>query len=79
MSNKSSNEMNNVNHTSHYEGSIECIDAIVAATATLTGIEAFDTGNALKYIWRWKRKNGKEDLMKAKWYIEHLINYLENK
>ena len=79
MSNKSSNEMSNVNHPSHYEGSIECIDAIIAATATLTGIEAFDTGNALKYIWRWKRKNGKEDLMKAKWYIEHLINYLENK
>lgn len=50
MSNKSSNEMSNVNHPSHYEGSIECIDTIVAATATLTGIEAFDTGNALKYI-----------------------------
>ena len=66
-----------VNHPSHYSGSIEAIDAIAAATAGLTGVEAFDTGNALKYLWRWKRKNGVEDLNKAVWYIQHLIKYLE--
>lgn len=66
-----------VNHPSHYSGSIEAIDAIAAATAGLTGVEAFDTGNALKYLWRWKRKNGVEDLNKAVWYIQHLIEHLE--
>ena len=66
-----------VNHPSHYSGSIEAIDAIAAATAGLTGVEAFDTGNALKYLWRWKRKNGVEDLNKAIWYIQHLIEHLE--
>ena len=66
-----------VDHPSHYSGSIEAIDAIAAATAGLTGVEAFDTGNALKYLWRWKRKNGVEDLNKAVWYIQHLIKYLE--
>lgn len=69
--------MSNVNHPSHYGGSIECIDAIAAATATLSGIEAFDVGNAIKYLWRWKQKNGKEDLEKAAWYVNHLIKYLE--
>ena len=66
-----------VDHPSHYSGSIEAIDAIAAATAGLMGVEAFDTGNALKYLWRWKRKNGVEDLNKAVWYIQHLIKYLE--
>lgn len=66
-----------VDHPSHYGGSIEAIDAIAAATAGLTGVEAFDTGNALKYLWRWKRKNGVEDLNKAVWYIQHLIKHLE--
>lgn len=66
-----------VDHPSHYSGSIEAIDAIAAATVGLTGVEAFDTGNALKYLWRWKRKNGVEDLNKAIWYIQHLIKHLE--
>lgn len=66
-----------VDHPSHYRGSIEAIDAIAAATAELEGVEAFDTGNALKYLWRWKRKNGVEDLNKAIWYIQHLIKHLE--
>lgn len=64
-----------VNHPSHYnQGGIECIDAIAAAIANLKGVEAFDTANALKYLWRWKEKNGVEDLKKAKWYIDHLIS-----
>lgn len=66
-----------IDHPSHYSGSIEAINAIAAATAGLTGVEAFDTGNALKYLWRWKRKNGVEDLNKAIWYIQHLIKHLE--
>lgn len=66
-----------VDHPSHYSGSIEAIDAIAAATAELEGVEAFDTGNALKYLWRWKRKNGVEDLNKAIWYIQHLIKHQE--
>lgn len=70
----------NVNHPSHYnQGGIECIDAIEASTAGLEGIEAFCTGNALKYLWRWKHKNGVEDLKKAIWYIEKLIEKEESK
>lgn len=54
-------------------GGVECIDAIHAAVEDLTGLEAFCTGNAMKYLWRWKYKGGTEDLKKAMWYIERLI------
>jgi len=68
----------NVNHPAHYtSGNIECIDAIESAVIELTGIEAMCTGNAIKYLWRWKRKNGVEDLHKAKWYIDKLISLQE--
>lgn len=63
----------NVNSPSHYtQGGIECIDAIKAATEGLNGFEGYCTGNALKYLWRWKHKNGVEDLKKANWYIKRL-------
>jgi len=64
----------NVNHPSHYtQGAIECIDAIKEATKGLFGIEAVCTGNIIKYVWRWKFKNGVEDLYKADWYLQRLI------
>lgn len=63
-----------VNHPSHYtSGGIECIDAIESATCELSGIEAVCTGNAIKYLWRWKQKGGKQDFAKARWYIERML------
>jgi len=62
-----------VNHPPHYMGKVECIDAIESATAGLTGLEAVCTANIMKYVWRWKRKNGLEDLRKARWYLDKLI------
>lgn len=73
-------EKDMVNHPAHYTaGGIECIDALAAATAGLEGIEAVCTANAIKYLWRWKLKNGAEDLKKAQWYINHLIEHLDKK
>lgn len=67
-----------VNHPAHYtNGSIECIDALAAATEGLQGVEAFCTANAIKYLWRWKWKNGAQDLDKAIWYINHLKSQLD--
>lgn len=66
-------EENRVDHPAHYmSGGIECIDAIKAATVGLDGIQAFCAGNAIKYLWRFTKKNGIEDLEKAEWYIERL-------
>ena len=69
-----------VEHPNHYqsETGLEAIDVIEAFTFDLTGVEAFDTGNALKYLCRWNKKNGVEDLKKAQWYINHLIKHIEN-
>lgn len=68
-----------VNHPSHYcKGGIECIDVIEAATSDLKGMEAVCTANIIKYIFRWKDKNGITDVKKCKWYCEKLIQELEN-
>jgi hypothetical protein len=69
----------NVNKPVHYQGKIECIECIESATDGLQGIEAFCTGNAIKYLYRWKKKNGIEDLKKAKWYIDKLLNEISDK
>lgn len=68
-----------VNHPSHYQSKsgLEAIDVIEAFCDGLNGIEAFCTGNALKYLCRWKSKNGLEDLKKAQWYINKLIECIE--
>lgn len=68
-----------VSHPSHYhsKSGLEVIDVIKAFTEDLKGIEAVDTANAIKYICRWKNKNGIQDLEKAIWYIQHLIDVLK--
>lgn len=71
------NDIDMVNHPSHYtQGGIECIDAIKAATVGKTGIEAVCVANVVKYLWRYEEKNGLEDVKKARWYLERLINEL---
>ena len=70
--------LDNVEHPSHYcRGGIECIDAIEASLGKdeFTG---FLRGNIIKYIWRYKDKNGLEDLKKAQWYLNKLIEVVKN-
>ena len=65
--------MSNVNHPRHYNaGGIEVIDAIEEWKM------GFCDGNVIKYVARHKHK-GKpiEDLKKAKWYLERLIQQYE--
>lgn len=70
-----------VNHPNHYQtkSGLETIQVIEAFTEDLTGIEAVYTGNVIKYICRWKKKNGLQDLWKAQWYLNHLIEKVEEK
>lgn len=61
-----------VNNPPHYnKAGIECIDAIAAATGD--GFEYALQANILKYVWRYRYKNGVEDLKKAQWYLNKLI------
>lgn len=65
---------------SHYkQGKVECIDALESATVHKAGLEAVCTANVIKYLWRYEAKNGLEDVRKAQWYINKLIDYLEHK
>ena len=57
----------------HYEGEIQPWDFIVANNI------GYLEGNVIKYIYRYKKKNGIEDLKKAKVYIEKLISINEQK
>jgi len=62
-----------VNHPSHYEAScsLECIEAMRIALGS-DGVLQFCLGNAFKYLWRHKYKNGLEDLHKAEWYCNYV-------
>ena len=65
-----------VNHPPHYQGSIECIDAIEASMSA----EAFKgslKANVMKYVWRYEAKGGVESLQKAQWYLNRLISTIE--
>lgn len=76
----SGNETNdNVNNPAHYgQGSIECIDYIkdFLNEDEYTG---YLRGNIAKYLHRWRYKNGLEDLKKARWYLEALIQQQSRK
>lgn len=63
-----------VNHPSHYEtGKFECIDVMEEALGRDV-VKGFCIGNAFKYLYRAKRKNGLEDLKKAQWYLNKVIS-----
>lgn len=58
-----------IDHPTHYNSrdiGCECID--------ITQHQTFCTGNAIKYLWRYRYK-GKplEDLKKARWYAERAL------
>lgn len=63
----------NVNSPNHYASqSIECIVAMEAMLSPEEFI-GYLRGNIFKYQWRYKQKNGIEDLKKAQWYQNKLL------
>lgn len=68
-----------INHPSHYTyGEIEVIEFIEQVTKDYKPELAFAIGNAIKYISRANRKNGKEDLDKARWYLNRAFEKWES-
>lgn len=69
-------ESDPINHPPHYQGKVECIDAIEAALGD-DGFVAHCRGTAIKYLYRAGRKGELvEDLRKAAWYINRAIETL---
>lgn len=62
----------------HYKNqtSLECIEAMELVFGRDAVID-FCRCNAWKYIWRWKNKNGEEDLEKAGWYLKRAFDMLD--
>ena len=62
-----------INHPNHYQmkNGLEVIEIIDA----VTDVKAYCKGNIIKYVCREDKKNGIEDLKKADWYIQYLIDY----
>tara|TARA_R100000152_G_C6733521_1_gene157928 strand:- start:247 stop:555 length:309 start_codon:yes stop_codon:yes gene_type:complete len=68
-----------VNHPAHYNnGKIECIEAI-EAMLTHEEFIGYLRGNSLKYRWRFRYKNGIQDLDKADWYENKLKQILKER
>lgn len=68
-----SSKHDNVNCPKHYcKGGVESIEFVKAAVSNLNGFEAVCVANIIKYMWRYKEKNGLEDVMKAAKYLEWL-------
>ena len=65
------NQSDPVNPSHYKQGGIECIEAIKAALGE--GFPDYLRGNVMKYLWRYDKKNGVEDLKKARWYLDRLI------
>jgi len=71
--------VDNVNNPPHYKstGNIECIEYISDFLTTEEYV-GYLRGNIAKYLHRWRYKNGVEDLQKAAWYLDRLINVAPN-
>lgn len=70
------NEKDMVNHPKHYAGEIEVIQYI-KDKLTVVGFTEYCCGNVLKYISRWRKKDGVQDLKKAQVYLQWMIDNAE--
>lgn len=68
----------NINPNHYTYGKYECIDVLEDVLKDCKGVDAFCIGNAIKYLWRYNHKNGLEDLKKARWYLNRIINNIDN-
>jgi len=64
--------MEKIHHPEHYNQGIEMWDYAYSHNLN------FFEGNIIKYVTRWRHKNGLEDLLKAKQYLDKLIENEKN-
>lgn len=71
-------KVDNVNHPKHYEGStsLECIE-VMELILGYKAVGYFCLCNAFKYMWRYKNKNGEEDINKTNWYLNWVAHKLD--
>lgn len=67
--------MEKVNHPSHYNTTGKETIEIMKEISTHEEFVGFLKNNVVKYVHRYRNKNGKEDLDKAIWYLRYLRDY----
>lgn len=70
-------QKDNINHPSHYQGKVECIDYLQDKLSN-EEIKGFCKGNVIKYLSRAGKKESEiDDCKKAQWYLNKLIEIME--
>jgi hypothetical protein len=70
---KTTDPIDLINHPIHYNtGKYEVIDYI-QDKLTKEQFEGYCIGNSLKYISRYRHKGGMDDIKKASWYLNRLV------
>ena len=69
-----SKNVDNVN-PNHSQGT-KCIEFMEVSFGTIPVLN-FCLVNSFKYLWRYKDKNGEEDIKKAKWYLDYVVHRLD--
>lgn len=72
--------MDNIKNVSHYQGKdgLEVFQVQENFMGDLAGVQAAYWWNIVKYILRFQKKNGLEDLKKADEFLDKLISEVEN-
>lgn len=60
-----------IKHPDHYNKKIECLDYVMSHNM------GFLEGSIIKYVTHYKSKNGREDLLKAKEYLDKLLEQVK--
>ena len=68
---------NNIDPDHYKKGDVDCIDAIKSSMSDLE-FRAYLKGSVMKYLWRYEDKNYLEDLQKCMWFLQKLLNEVEN-
>lgn len=73
-------QFDEVKRPAHYiRGGMECIDVVKVFVMGHDGFEGHCMASVVQYLWRWKYKNGLQDLKKAREFLDFLIKYVEEK
>ncbi|MEX5397194.1 DUF3310 domain-containing protein [Streptococcus sp. ZJ93] len=72
-------QFDNVTKPKHYQGKygLEAMSVIDNFVGDLAGKAAYCWGNVIKYLLRFQKKNGVEDLKKARQHLDWLIKEME--
>ena len=70
-------KVDSINPDHYKSGDVECIDAI-KASLDKQQFKGYLKASIIKYLWRYEKKNGLEDLQKANWFLQRLIKEEDN-